>query len=348
MFSEHGGDAFGLDILYDFSANLNPLGMPESAKKALNNSVMEWEKYPDPSCRKLTQKLAAAMNLQPEQIVCGNGAADLIYRIISTIKPRKCVLCSPTFSEYEKALRENNCEIEYFPLLEENDFRLDERISETLTNGTEMLILCNPNNPAGGVISRELLKKICEKCAQKNITFLCDECFLEFTENAENNSALNFLNEKTIVLKAFTKIFAMAGIRLGYAVFGDCETAWKTAQSGQCWSVSAPAQIAGTAVLDDEIGTKIYLKKTRELIKTERELLKKSLNDLGIRTFDSSANFLLLKSDLRLFDALLEERILLRNCANFRGLDERFFRIAVRTHEENQALVEALRRVIGG
>lgn len=344
MISEHGGNSLGLDILYDFSANLNPLGMPESVKGALKNSVGEWEKYPDHSCEKLTVKISEALNVEEEKIACGNGAADMIYRIIRSVKPKKCVLTAPAFSEYEKALREIGCEIEYISLLEKNDFRIEASCLELLENGADMLILCSPNNPTGQVIPALLLEKICEKCYRNNIIFLCDECFLELAESGDALSAINFLNEKTVVLNAFTKTYAMAGIRLGYAVFGDRRLAEAVRGNGQFWSVSAPAQIAGIAALDE----KNYLDGSRKIIKAEREFLSKNLSDFGIRVFDSVANFLLLKSDIPLYDELLREKILIRSCANFRGLDERYFRVAVRTHDENLALISAVGRIIHG
>lgn len=344
MLFEHGGDAFGMDILYDFSANINPLGMSEIVKKSLVNSVEDFEKYPDPYCRKLTRKIAQKTNVEPEKIVCGNGAADLIFRIIFSVKPKKCVICAPTFSEYEKALIETGCEISYHFLSEENDFCIDEKIFKTLENGCDMLILCDPNNPVGGTIPVDILREICGECLRKNVVFLCDECFLDFVEGGEKLSALNFLNAKTVVLKAFTKICAMAGLRLGYAAFGDPTLAENVRRSGQCWSVSVPAQIAGIAALDENG----YLERTRDYVKKERDFLLKKLSEFGQNVFDAPANYITIKSDIPLYDALLKEKILIRKCDNFRGLDERFFRIAVRTHEENVAFVEAVGRIING
>lgn len=344
MLAEHGGNAFGLDILYDFSANLNPLGMPDNVKNVLINSINNWEKYPDHECGRLREKLSELNKVLPENIVCGNGAADLIYRIIRAVKPKKCLLASPCFSEYEKALREINCGIEYYSLAENRNFRLDEAILPMLKKGADMLILCSPNNPNGLMIPRELLAEICFECDKNNITFLCDECFLDFAENGENNSALNFMFQKTIVLKAFTKIFSMAGIRLGYAIFGSRELACSVRNCGQFWSVSTPAQIAGIAAL----GELNYIRSTREFISKERKFLEKKIGSLGIKVFDSDANFLLLKYKIPLYDALLREKLLVRGCSNFRGLDERFCRVAVRTHEENSALVDALGGVVNG
>ncbi len=340
--NEHGGDVFEREIVYDFSANLNPLGMPESVKNALQKSISEWEKYPDPFCRSLVKKLSERENFPPENIVCGNGAADVIFRIVQTVKPKKAVVCAPSFSEYSKALIQNECEILHYFLSEKNSFVLDEKILEMLDESAQMLILCTPNNPTGRTIDGELLRRICEKCEANDIVFLCDECFIDFTENAAH--AEQFINPNVVVLKAFTKIYAMAGLRLGYALFGDAKLAEKVRRNGQFWSVSAPAQTAGEAALDE----KYYLEKTLELVKKEREFLTEKLQNFGFKVYPSEANFILFYTKLPLDEMLSSEKILIRNCANFAGLEQGYFRIAVRSHEENSALVSAIERCLNG
>ena len=339
---EHGGDIFEREIMYDFSANLNTLGMPESVKNSLQKSISEWEKYPDPFCRSLVKKLSEHEDFAPENIVCGNGAADLIFRIVQAVKPKKAVVCAPSFSEYSKALTQNGCEILLHFLSEKNGFVLDENILEKLDKSVQMLILCTPNNPTGRTIDGELLRQICEKCRANDIVFLCDECFIDFTENAAH--AEQFMNRNVVVLKAFTKIYAMAGLRLGYALFGDVVLAEKVRKNGQFWSVSAPAQTAGEAALDE----KNYLEKTLELVKKEREFLTERLQNFGFKVYLSEANFILFYTKLPLDEMLLQEKILIRNCANFSGLTDGFFRIAVRSHEENFALVSAIERCLNG
>lgn len=339
---KHGGDTFDRDIIYDFSANLNPLGMPLSVKKTLENSVSDWEKYPDPYCRRLTKKLSERENFPPENIVCGNGAADLIFRIVQAVKPKKAVICTPSFGEYTKALEQYGCEISAYRLAEEKGFALDVGITAILDKSVDMLILCTPNNPTGRTIERGILREICKNCEENNIIFLCDECFIEFTENAAD--AKCFMNKNVVVLKAFTKIYAMAGLRLGYALFGDDVLAEKVRETGQFWSVSSPAQAAGEAALDE----KKHAEKTAEFIKTERDYLSESLRRLGLKVYPSEANFILFYTDLPLDDILLRQNILIRNCENFNGLSHGFFRIAVRTHEENSALVSAIKRCLNG
>ncbi|MGN0618372.1 MAG: pyridoxal phosphate-dependent aminotransferase [Ruminiclostridium sp.] len=342
--SEHGGDIYTRRIEYDFSANLNPLGMPEGVKNALKNSVGDWESYPDPLCRKLISALSDFEKIPPANIVCGNGAADLIYRIAAAFKPKKAVIAAPTFSEYEKALRQSGSSVIKHYLSEENGFMLDDGILKILDSSIDMLFLCSPNNPTGRTVSPDLLKRICEKCRAENIIFVCDECFMPFVSDAESRSARNFLNENIIILKAFTKIFAMAGIRLGYAVFGSKQLAGILRKTGQFWSVSTPAQIAGEAALKE----KEYLQKTAEFIKAERNFLTSELQKAGIIVYPSEANFLLFRCDSPLDELLIKEKIAIRNCGNFEGLNENYFRIAVRNHEENLALISAVRRVLGG
>ena len=211
-----------------------------------------------------------------------------------------------------------------------------------LDESVQMLILSTPNNPTGRTIDGELLRRICEKCEANDIVFLCDECFIDFTENVAH--AEQFMNPNVVVLKAFTKIYAMAGLRLGYALFGDAELAEKVRRNGQFWSVSAPAQTAGEAVLDE----KNYLEKTLELEKAEREFLTENLRNFGFKVYPSEANFILFYTKLPLDEMLLSEKILIRNCANFDGLEQGYFRIAVRSHEENFALVSAIERCLNG
>lgn len=337
---EHGG--FGDPKMIDFSANLNPLGMPENVREALINSVDGWERYPDPNCTELTKRLSERLGVPSENIVCGNGADDLIYRIIGAVRPKHGLVADPCFSEYRKAFSENGIPVTGLMLFEEIGFAVHDNFlnqAPTLRKGY-MLVLASPNNPTGRVISRELLSRICAECERLGIFFLCDECFLDFCEDA--SSVREFLNPYIISLSAFTKTYTMAGLRLGYAVFGDKRLAETVRRRGQFWSVSAPAQTAGIAALDSGD----YLERSRKLISEQRNFLKNSLSDPGIKVFDSDANFLLLKSEIPLYEPLYERGIIIRRCANFGFLNDKFYRIAVRTERENSALVSALREII--
>ena len=340
---KHGGNDLSLDIQHDFSANLSPLGMPESVRQAAADAVTFSDRYPDPLCRELRAKLSGKLGISADNIVCGNGADDLIYRTVSALKPKSALIVSPAFSEYKKALAENGCNVHEYILSEEKEFEVTEEIVSHIS-GHDMVFLCTPNNPTGRAIETDILSKISREC-EKNAAFLfCDESFIGFTDNAEKLSAMNCMNDKTIILMSFTKLYAMAGLRLGYVVCGDKCIAEKIACTGQYWSVSTPAQAAGIAALDEEE----YVRKSAELVKNEREYLQKELHILGIKNYPSDANFILFRADKNLGERMLKEKILLRCCDDYSGLDSSFYRIAVKKHEENEILISVLRRCING
>ncbi|MCR4638111.1 histidinol-phosphate transaminase [Ruminococcus sp.] len=344
MIQQHGGNIGQLSDILDFSANINPLGAPESVKTALSASIECIEKYPDPYCGQLCEKIGVFEKISDDNIVCGNGADDLIFRIVHAFKPKKALICAPSFSEYSRALSEVSCEIGEYALLEENSFDIGEDILTRLDNSLDMCFICTPNNPTGRLISSELLEKITIKCEENNIILVCDECFLGFTGDSESYSLRSFLNGKCIIIKAFTKLCAMPGIRLGYAICGSTSIAERIRESGQFWSVSAIAQAAGIAALDEEG----YVQETVGFIRAERSFLFSELIKLGVKVYDSAANYLLFKSKIGLAEELLRCGILIRDCENFRGLSGGFYRIAVRTHEENIRLITALRRCLYG
>lgn len=337
MSAIHGGDVYSREVKLDFSANLNPLGIPEAVRAAAAGA--DFTHYPDTRCMALVHALSAYEGVPAENIVCGNGAADVIYRIVGALRPKRALLCAPTFSEYEKALVERDCAVSYHILREEDGFALSENILPEISAGVDMLFLCSPNNPVGNVIEPRLLERIIGKCRECGVIIVVDECFLDFTANGF--SAKNCLFPNVIVIKAFTKICAMAGLRLGYALFGDERCAHSVRECGQPWSVSAPAQAAGVAAAR-VLSETDFLARTRALIAEERDFLEGELARLGFEVFPSSANFLLFKGAENLAAALLERGIAIRSCRDYRGLDEHFFRIAVRTHEENERLTKAL------
>ncbi|MDD7184129.1 MAG: aminotransferase class I/II-fold pyridoxal phosphate-dependent enzyme [Oscillospiraceae bacterium] len=324
---EHGGNIYSDDTEYDFSANINPLGMPENVRKAILKSVDMCESYPEPYSERLVSAISEYENFPAENIVCGNGASDLIYRIISVIRPQKAFVEEPSFIEYEKALSEYNC-----------------KITSEFSHNADIVILGNPNNPTGLTLNTEIMKTISDICIKKNIYFLCDECFLDFVRDGRSKSIFNFMNNRVIILKAFTKIYAMAGLRLGYALFGDKELAEKVKYSGQCWNVSVPAQLAGIQALKETD----YISRTVSFIETERRFLFKNLKRIGIKAYKSETNFILLYTEKPIDRLLAERKIKIRNCENFEGLGKNYYRIAVRTHRENEILIKALEDIFNG
>lgn len=338
----HGGDVYSRRIEHDFSANINPLGLPGEVIRAAAEALERSDRYPDPRCRELVRAISGHERFPAERIVCGNGAADLIYRIASALKPRTALLPAPTFSEYEKALREHGCAVRKHFLRHGNGFALTADILEDITPGTGILFLCSPNNPTGRTIPPELLKRISGRCLETGTFLVVDECFLDFVKGGKELSGKPLLNENSAVLKAFTKIYAMPGIRLGYALFGGSAAAQKAAVAGQAWSVSVPAQAAGIAALKLDG----FIERTVETISAGREFLCAGLRSLGLEVIPSEANYILFRCAMPLDELLPERGIAVRSCENYDGLEKGWFRTAVRQREENELLLAAIREVL--
>lgn len=351
----HGGEK---DFCLDFSVNTNPLGVPESVKSALKDSDALLEKYPDQNCTQLRQKLAEKLSVQSgahlpaENIVFGNGASELISLVAEAVSPKNALIVSPAFSGYERALKICDCRVVHHVLKKENDFILDEKIFDLLEErpGFDMIFVCSPCNPTGRMIRPQILKKLLEVCEEKGIFLFVDECFIDFTE-CSSESALRFVekNPHLVVLNAFTKIYAMAGLRLGYAVSSNQGLLQRIKMLAPEWNVSTVAQKAGLAALDEQD----YIEETRGLIKREREFLSAELKTLGFKVYSGEANFILFEDEPereggeKLDSALMESGILIRNCGNFLGLNENFYRVAVKTHAENEKLIHALAKLRG-
>lgn len=338
----HGGDIYSRRVAHDFSASLNPLGMPASVKKALADNIEAFENYPDINCTVLRKAIAARDGCDEETIVCGNGAADLIYRAVQVFQPRRALIPAPTFSEYERALKTFGCEVARYETRAEDGFHLRGDFVDNIKNmkNCDMVFLCNPGNPAGNLTPTRLLHAVMEGCARRGAALVIDECFMDFTEEKPFSPAE--LTGNVMLLRAFTKIYAMAGLRLGYMICSNRQTARHIKNCGQCWSVSVPAQIAGVAAL----GEREWVERTVKLITEERHYLTAALENLGLEVFPSSANFLLFRCGLPLDEILLKQGIAIRNCADYHGLSGRYFRIAVRTHEENTLLISAVKEAM--
>ena len=330
----HGGDIYTNLVKIDFSANINPFGLPETVKKALLENIEAFCAYPDSECEKLRRAIAEYESVSAENILCGNGASELIFNTVRAVMPKRALLIAPTFSEYERALKSVGCEIKYHTLSEENNFNLTEQILPELDE-MDMIFLCNPNNPVGNIIDEALMDQILHECEKRDIFAVIDECFMDFVPNGYS------AKKKTAVIKAFTKTHALAGLRLGYMI-GDSKTLEKIDLVSPCWNVSAAAQLAGMAALSDAE----YLEKTKKYIEKERIFLTDKLRKLCIKAFDSRTNFILFKTGKEIYAPLLEKGLLIRKCGNFRGLDNSFYRIAVRLPEENNELLSALKECL--
>lgn len=334
----HGGDVYDGNIELDFSANTNPFGTPEAVKAAVSACLDGLSAYPDPYCRRLVSAVAEHENIPKEYVLCGAGAAELIYSFAAAEKPRKAVELAPTFAEY--ALPLAGAEIKRFYLKEADSFRLTRDLIDFIEEtGPDAVFLCSPNNPTGLQAEEELIIEAANKCRDIGCRLFLDECFMDLAD--EPKSFVPMLSDypNVLILKAFTKAYGMAGLRLGYCMSADEELLSGMSRAVQPWNISTAAQEAGAAALSETA----FLEKTRGLIKKERPRMADELKKLGFAVFGSNVNFLLIKGRPGLDESLLEEGIKIRNCANFHGLTEGFYRVAVKLPEENDRLIEAIK-----
>ncbi len=367
---EHGGNWAGYEEIcgeeiLDFSANVSPFGLPENVREAASASLKNAYRYPDLECRNLRNAIADKYDLCSDHVLCGNGAADLIYRIAYAAKPRRAIVPAPDFSEYEKALQQVGCEIKHWEWM-----RGDCTIGKTLPKGSQievtecgkiqiglvpasdlsdyiliedidMIILSNPNNPSGCLHSPDFLRELAAKCERRQILLVVDECFMDFVDSAHTYSLLEFVANcrNLIVIRAFTKFYGMAGLRLGWCATSNADLIAGMKKAGPPWSVSIPAQAAGIAVLSEEA----YADRLRGYISAECQQLQSGLQGLGFQVISGAANYILFYSERTdLARLLLERGIAIRDCSNYVGLGPGWYRVAVRLREENERLLREI------
>lgn len=354
----HGGDILGTaascglnpgDII-DFSANINPMGPPPAVFEAIKANLAHVVHYPDPRCGRLAAALAGYLDVPVAEIICGNGASELIFLLLAAVSPRVVLLPVPSFSEYEIAARVAGAEIRQLPLNRHNNFVLDLANLEQALDGIDLVFLCSPNNPVGNLIAGESLRDAVRLCTDRGVFTVVDESFLDFVPRWQELTCLSEVapGKPLFVLRSLTKFFGIPGIRLGCGV-GSADLVEALCRRKDPWSVNFLAQVAGVAALGDEE----YRENARELVAREREYLDTQMRRIpGILPYPAVANFLLLDisgtglTASSVCDSLVRKGILVRNCSSFPTLGEGFIRVAVRDRQENERLVEALREVV--
>lgn len=344
----HGGNIYAYEAAHgvrpiDFSANINPLGMPEAAAAAAVDAMADAVHYPDPDCMELREAVAVQEGVSPAWVLCGNGASDLIYRFALGLRPQAALVCAPTFGEYARALEATGCTVRVHPLAVAEGFAVTDAILPAL-DGVQALCLCNPNNPTGRTIAPKLLSKILRACVERGIAVLLDECFVNFLDNPARHTRVPRLAEfpGLVILKSVTKMYAMPGLRLGYALSAEEGLLARMARVGAPWSVSSIAQAAGVAALADQG----YVAEAQALIQSERAFMKQLLAQMELDAM-GEANYLLVRGRPGLAQALAGEGVLVRDCASF-GLSPEWMRVTVRTRAENMQLLSRISRCLHG
>lgn len=339
----HGGNIYEHEGCLDFSANCNPLGTPRRVVQAASQSMEKIALYPRVGCAPLCAAIAQYEGTKENQVICGNGAAELIFSLCHALSPKRALLPAPTFAEYGQALASVGCRIEYVQLRAEEGFAITEEFIGLLHEELDIVFLCNPNNPTGALIGRDLLFRIMKRCRELGIFLVVDECFLDFVERPSDCTLKAYLSENPslFLLKAFTKRYAMAGLRLGYGLCGNRRLLDRMESVTQPWNVSVPAQAAGVAALCEEE----YVQQARALIFHERQWMAEKLSSIGMTVYSPQANYIFFYGKENLFELCEERGVLIRDCKNYPGLCKGYYRVAVRTHEENEVLIRVLEEI---
>lgn len=352
---DHGGNVFSIsrqmgiapEELIDFSASINPLGISPLVRKSLICALDSLTHYPDSTHLPLKQALARHHGLKPANFIIGNGSTEIIYHMPVMLPGKRALIISPSFSEYVRALGQQHWEARHFILTPENGFSIDtDRLKLELSTGYDALYLCNPGNPGGTLYPLRVIEQIYSICLAAGTFLVLDEAFMDFCEDA---SAKQFIihSDNGIILRSMTKFFGIPGLRLGYAIASPTIAERLDAMGGP-WSVNTLALEAGVAALQDQD----HNRRTIEFIRQERRGIYEQLDRFpALKPYPSSANFLLVEltggmTAHELKERLVAMRMLIRDCSSFMGLTRHFFRIAVRTSQENQRLLEGLRRIL--
>lgn len=350
----HGGNIYqaaertGIPVqrIIDFSASINPLGVPASAAVAMKKNISRLPHYPEPFAENLVLQIGKHYHVNPGSVVCGNGSTELIYLLPRVLRPQKVLVTAPTFSEYEKACRASNkSKVKSYELKKEDNFDIDpyEFIAH-MKGATDselkcnMAFLCNPNNPTGRLLGKSEVLKIADAAREMKCYLVVDEAFIDFCSKV---SVIKEVEENPclIVLRSMTKFYALSGLRIGFGVFPQ-SIATLLKKYKEPWTVNTLAQEAVRAALSDTA----YRKETLEMMKGEKKFMEKHFKKMSVYYVPSKANYYLLRigNAQGIIPALEQKGILVRDCSNFNGLDDTYLRIAVRSRRENEILIKEL------
>jgi threonine-phosphate decarboxylase len=344
----HGGEVWSFNSkVIDFSSNINPFGPPKKVLQAVKNSLWKIKYYPDQTCKDLIKSLKEYTGIREENILVGNGSTEIIKIFCDAFlrKGKEVIIPLPTFSEYEANCLLRGARINYIYPTENLDIP-HEKILEEISNAVA-IFLCSPNNPTGKMMEEKKIEEIILSCLESNCLVLLDEAYIEFTNSRGFGKKVEEY-ENLAVLRSLTKFFSIPGLRIGYCLAS--EKIMNILKSETIpWNVNVIAQEAGVACLKD----KDFIENSRRKIAKERDFMKGELEKMGLKVFDSDANFILInlrEKGIKATDvkaALIKKRLLIRECSSFKGLDPYYIRISIRKRKENLILLREMKEVLG-
>lgn len=332
-----------------FSANVNPLGISSKLRKKLCDNIDVITSYPDREYSSLREAIARYVGSTKRHIAVGNGSTELISIMMQITKPKHAILFAPSYSEYEHELECAGGKYEYYELKEENNFVPDlNELFKMITDETDLLIICNPNNPTSYAINNDVMAKILNVCQSHNTIVMVDETYVEFAPDYKHIScvALTKIYDNLVILRGISKFFAAPGLRLGYAICSDKELLRKINEKKNPWTINSLAAIAGEIMFSDEE----YIKATKELINKERQKVTAFLNNIPcLKAYESFGNFILVRilndkiSANDLFETAIRKGLMIRDCSTFQFLDEHYFRFCFMSPEKNDELLNVIK-----
>ena len=339
------------DKVIDFSANINPLGLPPRVEKAILKNIGAFLHYPDSDSKGLKSIISAFHDINQSNILVGNGSIELIHLIPRALKARNALIIGPTFSEYEFAVRSSGTRPFFAQALERDDFKIGLHKIKKFIPKADLIFLCNPNNPTAYLMPKNELLDIFYICKRYNTTLVIDEAFIDFLRDEKKITLVTEAAKynRLLVIRSLTKFFALPGLRLGYLV-GQRRIIDHIAKFQYPWNVNSLAQ----AIAGDVFKATEYINLSKNFIAREKGYLFENLSQIrGLRVYSPAANFVFCKLEnckirdsVRLNKRLRKNGIIIRCCYNFRGLDNRFFRVAVRTRSENKRLISCLKKAL--
>ena len=338
-----------MDDIVCFGANVNPLGLSANVKKQLADNLDIISTYPDRNYTTLKKAISNYCGVDPENVIVGNGSTELISLLIQTKKPKKALELAPTYSEYSRELNLVGCTESLYNLRYEDNFTLSlEDFEKTISEGYDLVIICNPNNPTSSALTVSEMDKIAETCKKYHAFLMVDETYVEFTEKISDYSAMSLIqkHDNLMILRGVSKFYAAPGLRFGYGATSNKEFLKELSEKQNPWSLNHLAAFAGERMLQDSD----YICATRSLILGERKRIMEELKKIpGIKPYPAYANFILNQitkggiSSSDVFEAMIKEGLMIRDCSTFESLEGEFFRFCIMNPKDNDRLLNALR-----